>query len=93
MKQAKFYIIISGLAIILLTLTRVVVTNTISTNGIDLANIQDKTNELKKQNALIREEILESSSLFHIASEAAEVGFVPSKTQMVLSSPAPLALK
>ncbi len=82
----------SLIAIVLLSVTRVVVTNNISTNGIDLGKIQAQVADLKKQNAYLHEQVLELSSLNYIASAAADTGFVTSKTQMVLSSPLPLAL-
>ena len=90
--KAKFYITLSIVAIIGLSVVRVVVTNNISTNGAELGELQEKVKQIKKENALLHEEILESSSLNYVASQAAEVGFVPSKTQMVVSSPLPLAL-
>jgi cell division protein FtsL len=92
MKQLKLYIGITMLSIIVLTVARVVVTNTISTDGIDLAKIQARIAEYKKENTLLHEQILSLTSLNHIASEAGELGFVTSKKEMVLTAPPPLAL-
>ena len=92
MRQAKFYITLSVVAIVSLSVARVVVTNTISTNGIDLGRIQQQIYDLKKENAILHEQVLELSSLSHIEDAAENHGFVESKTQVVFSSPLPIAL-
>jgi cell division protein FtsL len=93
MKQARFYITLSVAAILVLSLVRVVITNAISTNGIDLVRIQEQIDQYKKDNSLLHEQVLALSSLTHVASVAGELGFVTSKTQLVISEPLPLALK
>jgi hypothetical protein len=78
--------------IILLTVIRVVVSNSIATNGIALGNIQEELENIKRQNALLKEQILHRSSMTHIASEAATLGFVSEKKEILLIQP-PIALK
>jgi len=92
MKKAKFYIGITLVAIVVLSIVRVVVTNTIVTSGIDLGKMQSRIKVLKKENTLLHQKVLELSSLHYIASQAGELGFVNSKNEIVISSPLPIAL-
>lgn len=93
MRTPKIYIGLTLVAIVVLSILRVTVTNTISTNGVDLGKIQEEVKEYKKQNAILHQKVLEVSSLQYIASKAGELGYVDSKKQIVLSSPLPIALK
>lgn len=90
-RTMRFFSIIL-IVIVLLSIVQVVVSNRIATTGVTLSKLSEEVGTYKKQNAILREEILSSSSLMHIASEAARLGFVQSESELVLSSP-PLARK
>lgn len=93
MKRTK--IIMACLIVLMLVLAgaRVVVANTISTNGIALGEIQNKNSYYLRENMLLKEKVLTLSSLSNIASKAAVLGFVPVDHSISLNSPIPLALK
>jgi cell division protein FtsL len=93
MKKPMFLIIFIGLIIIGLSLVRVTVVNSISTTGIELVTLQNEINSYKKQNTLLKEQYLETSSLTNIQDKAKKLGFVEAKSQIYLSTPLPLALK
>lgn len=77
--------------IIVLAVVQVTVTNKISTHGIYLSKLEQELDSLKKENTLLKEEILEKSSLTNISEKAETLGFVASRTEMHLSTPLPLA--
>lgn len=79
--------------IIILTLSiiRVAVLNSMSTNGIEIDKMQDEIAEYQKENTILQQKILEMSSLTEVASKAAVMGFVPAKNDIYLNAPLPLA--
>lgn len=91
MKKPLVFIGFNIAIIIALSLVQVIVSNNISTTGIELGKLQQEIDTLKKKNAVLHEEVLISSSLTTIASHAAEMGFEDSKTPIVLSNDVPLA--
>ncbi len=91
MKRPLYFIIFNIVIIIALSLVQVVIANSISTTGIELAKLQSEISELKKKNALLYEQILISSSLTQIASAASTMGFEETTSQLVISSPLPIA--
>lgn len=93
MKRPRLLITIILLTILILAIVRVTVENSISTTGSELLKLQTKLEVYKKSNALLQEKYLEVSSLTKIASSAGQLGFVPVKNQVYLSTPLPLALK
>lgn len=48
----------------------------LSTTGIELYTLQEQVKEIKRQNALIQEQILQKRALTTIAQEAKKQGFV-----------------
>ncbi len=93
MKRPVFLIIVILLIIVALAVVRVGFENSISTTGIELVNLQSQIKTYKKQNALLKEQYLETSSLTNLSSKAKKLGYVESKSQLYLSIPLPLALK
>ena len=77
--------------IITLTIIHVVVSNMLSTTGIELEKLQTDLVKYKKENGIIQEQVLDQSSLSHIASAAATMGFINEKTPVVIEAPLPLA--
>ncbi len=91
MKKTLRYFSIILVVIVFLSVALVVVSNRIATTGVALGQLEEEIDTYKKQNALLREEILLSSSLTQIASEAARLGFVQAESEIVLTSQPPLA--
>lgn len=86
------------LGILILTIAilfgvRAYVSNSITTSGVELGKAEDEAYVLKTENVIIKEKILELSSLTHIASEAGELGFQESKSNFALSKERPIAYK
>lgn len=88
------YVIIGLVAIILvLTVVKIAISNLYAADGITLATIQDEVASYQKQNMMLREQVYSLSSLTHIASSAASLGFVESSTPIAIDNVQPLALK
>lgn len=79
--------------IMLLSVVQVVVSNRLSTTGLELAKMQEEMKLYKNENALLSERLLEASSLTQIASKAAELGFVEARSLIVVSAHVPIAAK
>ncbi len=79
------------IVIVLLAVTRTFVSNSISTSGIAMGKMEEELVYYKTQNLLLSEKFLKKASLTNVASEAAQLGFVQGKTNLVLSGKLPLA--
>lgn len=77
----------------ILSIVQIAVSNRLSTTGIVLGKMEDELRLYTEENSLLKEKVLLASSLIHLASSAAELGFVQEKSQMVLIQPLPLAIK
>lgn len=93
MNKPALIIGIQIFAILILSVVRVSVSNRISTSGIEVASIETKIDSIKKENLILQEKLLTMSSYTQIASSAAEIGFVPGKTNFAVSGRVPVALK
>ena len=91
MNRPAIFIAINIAIIVGLSVVQVVVANSISTTGIELSKIQQDIASLKKQNAILHENVLTASSFTQIASRASEMGFEEGKSTLVISEPLPLA--
>ncbi|HVZ58182.1 MAG TPA: hypothetical protein VG935_00300 [Patescibacteria group bacterium] len=91
MKKPFVFIGINIAIIVGLSIVQVIAANSISTTGIQLSRIEDQIASVKKENTIIREQVLTLSALTTIASEASEMGFVQSKSPLVVTQPLPLA--
>ena len=69
------------------------VSNSLTTDGIQLGKIQANIDTVKKDNMLLKEKLLTMSSYTEIASQAAALGFVNAKSAIFLDQPIPLAIK
>lgn len=76
-----------------LALSKVVVSNVISTSGVELGSLNEKLSSLRIENDSLKEELFEKTSLGNISSEAAKLGFTDKKENFVLTSPLPVALR
>ncbi len=70
---------------IILSVIQVVISNMLSTSGVELDGLQDNLIKYKNENAILREEVLKNTSLTKIASSAAVLGFVDAKSSINLS--------
>lgn len=91
MKRPKLFIGLIFALVILLSVVRVSIENSISTTGIELVALNEELDEYKKDNYQLEEKYLRESSLTQIASRAAELGFVDTEKTVNLSTPLPLA--
>ena len=93
MKKPALIITTLIFAILVLSIVRISVSNRISTSGIAIAGIEDQASTYKKENLVLQEQLLSISSYTEIASKAATIGFAPSKTNLVISSALPVAIR
>lgn len=91
----KYSLILKFLILLTLFLAvgRVVVSNLISTSGVELGRINEDVAFIKIQNDSLREELFSRESFGNIASEAAKMGFSDKETNFVLTSPLPIAAR
>lgn len=92
----KYKFILKTLIIttLLLALVRVVVSNMISTSGVELGRINEEISAVRLQNDGLRQDLFSRSSLENIATEAAKLGFTDrADKSIVLTSPLPFALR
>ena len=84
------------LSILILTIfslfgARAIVSNGISTSGVELGKLQETTGKYKTQNVILREKIFALSSLSYIFEKAAKLGFVENKSNFAVSAARPIA--
>lgn len=93
MKKPALVISFLCIIILFLSVVQVVVSSKLSTTGVVLGNLDDAINAYKKNNEVLSEKLLSASSYSHIASAAATIGFVSTKSHVYLTSPLPLAIR
>lgn len=76
-----------------LVLTRIIVSNTFSVDGIALDSINRQLASLDKDNMILKEKLYMLSSYLSVASNAANMGFVEEKSQLILNNTSALAIK
>jgi cell division protein FtsL len=91
MKRPILFISFLILLVIGMSVVHVSVANSLSTTGITLSKIQEDLATYKKENTLIKEQILEASALMTVSDEAKKAGYTPIKSEVSISSPLPLA--
>lgn len=93
MNKPIILIVFLILSISILFGAKTVLSNKLSTTGLALGQLQDDVKKYKTQNTLLKEEIYTLSSLSHISSAAAELGFVESKDNYALAKSRPIAIR
>ncbi|KKQ34424.1 MAG: hypothetical protein US51_C0040G0005 [Microgenomates group bacterium GW2011_GWA2_37_6] len=93
MKKPILLLGILFLTIVILFGVRAAVSNRLSTSGVALGRLQDEFAKYRTQNIQLKEKIYSLSSLSHVSSEAAKLGFVESKANFALTRSYPIALK
>lgn len=88
-------IVLSSLffAIIVLLGARTAISNSLSTSGVKLGETEEELSRYKTENIMLKEKIFALSSLSHVSSSAAKMGFVESKSNFALTKALPIALK
>lgn len=76
-KITKSYIIISIISLLLLAILQIWANNTLASYGAKLEEIAMLENQIRLDNQVIEVKIAQISSLTHIASKSAELGFTP----------------
>ncbi len=93
MKKTGLYIKAISLTLLGLCIVQIVVSNRLSTTGIALSKLEEKIQSYKEENAVLKEKLLITSSFTTIASSASTLGFVNTKSQYILGSYIPIALR
>lgn len=93
MKKTGLFITSLVLIIIVLSVVQVVVSNRLSTTGIELSSLQNDLKTYKKENSILSEKILIASSFVNIDAIAKDSGFVKNKSVLFVSTPLPIALR
>lgn len=93
MKKPYYLLVCLFCIVVVLSLIRISLVNSISTTGKDLVAIEAKIAELKKENELLKEKYLQAASYTNISTKAKTMGFAPSKSHLNMAAPLPLALR
>lgn len=88
-------LIIGSLLFMILTLSvvRIFISNNVSTSGVVLGKIQEELDMYKFQNSIISEKLYADASLTNVSKKAYDLGFVDSKSELVLNKQVPVAIK
>jgi len=80
MKMKRNFLIFLILVIVGLSITKIAVTNKITTNGVALQSIQAQIANLDTQNYIIMQQYLAEASLTSLDAKAVKEGFKPNST-------------
>lgn len=81
------------LIVVVLSVVRIFVSNRIATSGVVLGKVTEEVSKYKLQNSILSEKLYTISSLTNIASKATDLGYTDKKTDFVLSTKLPVAIK
>ncbi len=76
--------------VVILLVTQIIVSNMLSTTGVELDRLQSDIIKYKKENTLLREKVLNNTSFMNVASAAAEMGFIDVKSSVYISNQLPI---
>lgn len=93
MNKPKTFIISIFSIVFALSIVQVVVSNSLSTTGIELDKLQEEKKILNLKNGILREKLFAASSYTQISQKANSLGFIEEKTRFFASTPLPLAVK
>lgn len=91
MKKPMYIILFLFTVIIGLSIVQITLSNKISTAGAELAQLEKEVSDYKRKNIVLKEQLLEASSLTNLSKKAEKLGFVEAKSQVYLNAPLPLA--
>ncbi|QQG40448.1 MAG: hypothetical protein HYV37_02655 [Candidatus Levyibacteriota bacterium] len=92
-KKSTVFMAIVIASVVVFSIGQVAVANSLSTTGITLSKIEKEINAYSLENSLLKEKLLVKESLQYIASEAATIGFAEVKSQIIIGSSLPIAIK
>lgn len=92
MRKTIFLLFLIGI-IFGLSLVRAIISNGISTSGVELSVIEHDLKVYQAENLILSEKINQLSSLTNIFEKASKIGFTHNKSNFAISSARPLALK
>lgn len=93
MKKSVGFFIVLLFIVVSLSIVQTIMSNSLSTSGILMSKIQDQLHKYKTENTILSEKLFSDSSLTNLESKASKLGFVENKTQFVLKSSSPLAVR
>ena len=93
MKKPIYFLGSIVILIVVLSVTQIIVSNSLSTKGVSLGKLQDKIQANKKENMLLKEQVLTLSSFTTIASKAAEIGLQKNVSRLYMETSMPIASK
>lgn len=85
MSKEYFLLLSVWLLVALLAITKIITSSLISTDGIDLSQLQTQDSAVKKQNILLKEQVAKGSAFTTISQEASKEGFVIDNDVLFLS--------
>jgi cell division protein FtsL len=91
MKKPVMILVTLGIVIVVLSIVQVVVSNRLATTGIQLGQMQTELEQYQQKNTILHEKVLTLSSLDHVASQAATVGYVAAGAPLSIAQPLPIA--
>lgn len=93
MKKSNLFLLAVIFTIIFLSIVQVVISNRLSTSGIELSKLNEQIKSYRKENYILSEKLLIATSLTEVASNAAKIGFIDRSEHVYLNTPLPLAVK
>lgn len=93
MKRSLFFLSFLIISIAILSVLQVLISNRLSTSGIELSKLNEQIKSYKKENYILSEKLFIATSLTSVASNASQIGFVENSEQVYLNAPLPLAVK
>lgn len=80
-----------GASVIALLITQIIVSNSLATTGSGVSQTEKEIQDLKDENALLREHIASAAALLTVKEKAKELGLVMSSKPVYLESEADVA--
>ncbi|OGH05994.1 MAG: hypothetical protein A2W22_03660 [Candidatus Levybacteria bacterium RBG_16_35_11] len=93
MKNHKIILYILIFTALSLGLTRLIISNNMSTSGTVLGKVSEELSKYQTENLLLSEKVLNLSSFLNISKKADKLGFQPKKTAYSITSVLPIAVK
>jgi cell division protein FtsL len=93
MKKHKLLIYILLIIAFVLGGVRLVISNSMTTSGTVLSQINDEIDSYYTENVILAEKVLDLSSFSNIIQKADKLGFQQKKTAYSITSSLPIALK
>ena len=77
----------------MLFIGRMVVSNSISTSGTQLGDMNEQISKYETENSILSEKVLNLSSLTNVYEKAEKLGFLSEKTTFSITNSLPVAIK